>query len=150
MITRECRKPKEAYKITIMATLMTGAVCLTIYSHLILKTGKVFTHLFYVPIVLSSVWWKRKGLVVTVFLGTTVITSSTVFLKTDLTNNLIRVFVFILISSMVLFLDGETAENEKGPGKAKIHSISFPDNRLSASWLSRTVFVSMSTKRYLK
>ena len=40
MITKECRKPKEAYKIAIMATLMAGIVCLAINFYFIIKTVK--------------------------------------------------------------------------------------------------------------
>ncbi|MBU4580939.1 MAG: hypothetical protein KKH02_00715 [Proteobacteria bacterium] len=29
----------------------------------------VFSHFFYIPIILAAVWWKRKGLVVAIFLA---------------------------------------------------------------------------------
>lgn len=103
----------ERYKITIIAILLTGCLCLTFYTHLILKTGVICTHFFYVPIVLSAIWWKRKGIVVAVCSGVAVILSSAVFLETDLMNNFLRGFVFVVISFVVAMLSERIAKGEK-------------------------------------
>ena len=48
-------------RIALVAAL-TGVCCyLTYYFHVVLGIGTVFTHFFYVPIILASLWWKRKG-----------------------------------------------------------------------------------------
>ena len=48
---------KEKYKIIVMAILLAGACFLTYYFHAILETGRIFTHLFYFPIILAALWW---------------------------------------------------------------------------------------------
>jgi len=60
---------KEKQKITLVAILLAGSCFLTYYFHEILETGTFFTHLFYVPIIVASVWWKRKALAVAIFLA---------------------------------------------------------------------------------
>ncbi len=102
----------EGYKITIIAILLTVFLCLTFYAHLIFKTGIIFTHFFYIPIILSSIWWKRKGLVVAACLGGVVILSSSIFLEADLINNFLRASMFVLISFVVAILSERIAERE--------------------------------------
>ena len=63
------REPKQETNILIMVILLGFCVFLTYYFHAILKTGVIFTHFFYVPIILAILWWRRKGLVVVVFLA---------------------------------------------------------------------------------
>jgi hypothetical protein len=61
-------KQNEKRKLAIMGALLLGACCLTYYCHVVIKTGTVFTHSFYIPIILASLWWPRKGIVVALFL----------------------------------------------------------------------------------
>jgi len=67
MIEAILKEPKT--RIVIMAILSGTACFLTYYFHVILGTGTVFTHFFYIPIILASLWWKRKGLFVAIFLA---------------------------------------------------------------------------------
>jgi uncharacterized membrane protein len=60
---------KEKQKITLIAVLLAGSCFLTYYFHQFLQTDTVFTHLFYIPIILASLWWKRKGVAVALFLA---------------------------------------------------------------------------------
>lgn len=57
----------DRYKILVMAILLVMCCFLTYYFHAVLGSGTVFTHFFYIPIILASLWWKRKGLVVALF-----------------------------------------------------------------------------------
>jgi len=52
---------KEKYKIPVMVALISICCFLTYYFHAILETGRVFTHFFYIPIILAALWWRRKG-----------------------------------------------------------------------------------------
>ena len=109
----------ERYKITIIAILLTGCLYLTYYTHAILKTGVLCTHFFYIPIVLSSFWWKRKGIAVAACSGVAVILSSAVFLEEDLMNNFLRVSMFVVISSVVALLSERIAKGEKEVRKSE-------------------------------
>ncbi|NYB52250.1 MAG: PAS domain S-box protein [Methanobacteriaceae archaeon] len=59
---------KSIYKIIIILTLIALACILTYYFHFILRTGIIFTHFYYIPIILAAIWWKRKGFWVPLFL----------------------------------------------------------------------------------
>ena len=106
-------RSREKYRVAVVIILLAGALCLTIFEHVIINTGDIFTHLFYVPIVLSSIWWKRKGLVVALCLGGVVILSSAIFFMADLTNNILRASMFVLISSVIVILSERIAGREK-------------------------------------
>ncbi len=50
--------------------ILVGICCLLIYYfHWVLRIEVVFSHFFYVPIILAAVWWKKRGLVVPLFLA---------------------------------------------------------------------------------
>jgi PAS domain S-box-containing protein len=93
---------REKYKITFMLVLVASACLLTYYFHVVLKTAEVFTHFFYIPIILASLWWKRKGFVVALFLAAFLIFSNLFFRAEEVTvNDYLRAGMFILISFIV-------------------------------------------------
>ena len=63
-------------RIAVVAALTLVACLLTYYFHVILNTGKVFSHLFYVPIILSALWWQRRGMLTALFLSGALLASS--------------------------------------------------------------------------
>ena len=96
---------REKIKILVMVILLAGACFLTYYFHAVVRKGTVFTHLFYIPIILSSLWWKRKGLAVAIFLVALLIFSH-FLLRTgiDTINDLLRAPMFILVAVITIFL----------------------------------------------
>ncbi|HOX00569.1 MAG TPA: hypothetical protein PK545_08080, partial [Deltaproteobacteria bacterium] len=56
-------------KVGIMACLVVACAFLTYYYHAVMASGVIFTHLFYIPIVLAGIWWRKKGVAVSVLLG---------------------------------------------------------------------------------
>ncbi|MEG3225287.1 MAG: hypothetical protein BME94_07175 [Methanobacteriales archaeon Met13] len=68
------------YQTFFITVLLFLSVALTYYFHFILKTGIIFTHFFYIPLILAAIWWKRKGLVVPVFLAFILLLSDFFFL----------------------------------------------------------------------
>jgi len=51
-----------------MVLLLVLAGILTYLFRSVLATGVLFTHFFYIPIILACIWWRRQGLVVTTIL----------------------------------------------------------------------------------
>ena len=98
-------KDKKKSKITLIAILLVSSCFLTYYFHGILQTGTFFTHLFYIPIILASLWWKRKGLAVAIFLAVFLIFGHH-FLRDYLTtaNDYLRALMFVVIGSVVAML----------------------------------------------
>ena len=96
---------KNIYKSGLMGILLLIACILSYYYHATLGTGVIFTHLFYVPIFLASIWWGKKGIIVAVFLAALILTSHALFLKAvPFTDDIIRAFMFIAIGGVVGWL----------------------------------------------
>jgi len=106
---------REKNKILIMAILLASCCFLTYYFHVVLKSGTVFTHFFYIPIILASIWWKRKGLAVAVFLAVWLILSH-FFIRADVEtiNDLLRVPMFIAVSLVAALLSEKIWKAEEG------------------------------------
>ncbi len=56
-------------RFSLMLMLLIAAGILTYFFKNILGTGILFTHFFYVPIIMACVWWKKRGLIITVLLA---------------------------------------------------------------------------------
>jgi hypothetical protein len=96
---------KSIYKSGMMGILLLVACMLTYYYHATLGTGVIFTHLFYIPIILASIWWGKKGISVAVFLAGLILISHALFLKTaPFMDDIIRALMFVLIGGVVGWL----------------------------------------------
>jgi hypothetical protein len=96
---------KSIYKTGLMSILLLGACILTYYYHATLGTGVIFTHLFYIPIILASIWWGKKGISVAIILAGLILISHALFLKTaPFMDDIIRAFMFVLIGGVVGWL----------------------------------------------
>ena len=106
-------KKQEKGKVVIVGALVLGACFLTYYYHVVLKTGTVFTHFFYIPIILASLWWQRKGIVVALFLAG-VLMSSHLFLRLDAEtwNDFFRAPMFLIVSVVVTLLSERIKRRE--------------------------------------
>lgn len=118
----EMFKTKEdMYKIAVISALIVTACFITLYFHVILEYSAVFTHLFYVPIILASFWWKRKGLVVPLLLAIILIVSHILFRsQVTIFDDLFRALIFItiglvfaLMSERIARTREELVENER-------------------------------------
>ena len=95
----------------LMAALLVTAGLLTYYYQAVMAKDVVFTHLFYIPIVLACIWWKMRGIYVALALGFYLIISHLIYLReVPLTNDIIRAVMFLIISTVVALLaEGLTA-----------------------------------------
>ena len=108
------RIDNQEEKITLVAVLLAGSCFLTYYFHTIREVGTVFTHFFYVPIVLSSIWWKRKGILAAIFLAAFLVFSHH-FLRDYMMagNDYFRALLFVVIGFVVALLSERLAKNEE-------------------------------------
>ncbi|HQP50356.1 MAG TPA: HAMP domain-containing sensor histidine kinase [Spirochaetota bacterium] len=60
---------KDRVRLVLVLALVTISCLLTVYFHAVLNRGAVFTHFFYAPIILSALWWRKKGLWIAFFLA---------------------------------------------------------------------------------
>lgn len=59
--------PEEIYKILIVIVLLIISCIITYIFLLIIKTRIIFVHFFYFPTVFTCIWWKKNGLIVSIF-----------------------------------------------------------------------------------
>jgi PAS domain S-box-containing protein len=94
------------YETYIILALIIVACGLTYYFHFVLRTGIIFTHFYYIPIILSAIWWKRKGLLVPFFLaGVLFFTDFINPIKVDpWADDVFRAIIFISVSVITVIL----------------------------------------------
>lgn len=100
----------DRYKTVIIGILISISIGAIFYFHIFLNVGKVFTQFFYIPIILSSLWWQRKGIVVAVVFGGLLILSN-YFLRDNSQplNDSLRALFFIVVSYVVAVLSEREA-----------------------------------------
>ena len=101
---KEMVKKKMEYKNKIISISLVTASCIVItyYFIIVLEKGTVYTHLFYIPIILASLWWGRKGIYVSVFLSIFLLLNH-LFLRTHVLwiNDIGRVLMFCIVGFFV-------------------------------------------------
>lgn len=105
---------KEIYKRIIIIVLCITVCVLTWYFHQILKTGILVTHLYYVPIILAAIWWRKKGIWVAFFLAVVLLASS-IFIRgySFLLDDCVRASIFLVISTLIATLVERIVSAEK-------------------------------------
>jgi len=105
---------KEFYKIVTIVILLAIAVFLTYYFHFVLGSGTIFTHIFYFPIILAAIWWRRKGLIIPIFLSVLLVVSFFLApnLNYPLSDDLFRSFIFISVGIVVAILSEEIHQKD--------------------------------------
>jgi len=90
------------FKAGLMSVLLLIACLLTYYYHAKLGVGVIFTHLFYIPIILASIWWRKKGVLVALFLGILILVSHALFMQgVPFSDDIVRAVMFVLIGFVV-------------------------------------------------
>lgn len=105
---------RKNYRILVMAILLAGICFLTYYFHAIFKTGRVFTHFFYIPIILAALWWRKKGLTVATFLaGLLILNHIFVRGETATPNDYLQALMFIVIAAVIATLSAMIAKAQQ-------------------------------------
>ena len=116
---------KESYKIIIMLILLSISVFLTYFFHFVLGSGTIFTHIFYFPIILAAIWWKRKGLIIPLFLAFILILSY--FLAPNINypfyEDVFRIFIFIAVAIVVVVLSKRSNKKILNSVKVRKNSV---------------------------
>ena len=113
-MTKKNQATENRFKIAAILLLLIAACFLTYYFHCVLKSGKIFTHFFYIPIFLSSLWWKRKGLIVAVLLALLLILShDQLRVHADNANDYVRALIFLCVGYVVALLSEKIEWSER-------------------------------------
>jgi hypothetical protein len=90
------------YQYLVISALLIASGLLTYYFHAVMGTSVIFTHIFYVPIVLAAIWWRMKGIAVAAALAVLIIVSHFLFLKdVPIAEDFVRGAMFIFVGSVV-------------------------------------------------
>ena len=110
----------ERCRLVVVGTLLALLGYLTYYSHAVLGAETVFTHLFYIPIVLVCLWWKRYCLVVAVFLAALLMSSNLLFISdVPAVSDLVRACMFIVVGIVAAFISERLARTGEALRKSE-------------------------------
>ncbi len=98
-------------RILLMVGLLVFASLLTFLFKNVLETGTLFTHFFYVPIIIACIWWKNRGLIITAVLAILLIGGEYLFGKYAWTlDDVIRVVMFFFVSVIAVILSEQLSQ----------------------------------------
>ena len=104
----------EEQRVTILMALLAVSVFLTYYFHAVLMLGTVFSHFFYIPIILTALWWEKRSILVAAFLGGLIVVSTLLYMPDLLTlNDYGRALMFIVIAFVVSSLSEQIKGRER-------------------------------------
>ena len=92
----------ETIKIGIMTILLGFALVSMYHVHWLAHTFAISIHIYYIPIILACIWWKRKGILIALFLGINLLLSH-IFQELhpgEILASIMLVAVALLISEM--------------------------------------------------
>ncbi|MBN1614172.1 MAG: hypothetical protein JW950_06875 [Deltaproteobacteria bacterium] len=105
----------------IMAVLLAACFGATYYSHAVLHTDTVFTHLFYIPIILASIWWQKRGFFVPLLLSILLIGSRLLFIPNfHYMDDVVRVTMFIVTGVVIALLTEGVQRAEMMIGRQRV------------------------------
>jgi len=99
--TEEERKeyPVLGYQVVVVLSLIALSWGVGFLFHSVLKTDIIYTHFIYIPIVIASMWWGRKGIIVALALAAMIITYHLFHIANcPVWHDLIRMLFFIIVS----------------------------------------------------
>jgi len=107
---------EERMRMLIILILMIVSFLLIYYFEVILRTSILVAHFFYFPSILACLWYKKKGLIVPVFLAAILIVFHLIleheFFNLDTINNFLRAFSLIIVGIVVSFLSEHIPKRE--------------------------------------
>ncbi|MHC1604914.1 MAG: PAS domain S-box protein [Candidatus Methanofastidiosia archaeon] len=105
MKNNQRKKDYGSLKIISMLLLIVMPIGITYYSIISLNKGTVYTHLFYIPIVMACLWWGRKGVAISGFFSFFLLLNH-YFFRTDILwiNDIIRVFLFCVVGIIFAYV----------------------------------------------
>ncbi|WP_250986056.1 sensor histidine kinase [Methanoculleus oceani] len=110
----------EQQRVAIVMALLAISIFLTYYFHAILMLGTVFSHFFYIPIILTALWWEKRSILVAIFLGGLVVISSVLYRPDLLTlNDYGRALMFVVIAFVVASLSEQLKGREREEKKQR-------------------------------
>ncbi|SAI87361.1 hypothetical protein MBBA_0482 [Methanoculleus bourgensis] len=104
----------EQQRVAILVVLLAISVFLTYFFHTVLMLGTVFSHFFYIPIILTALWWEKRSIPVALFLGGLVVVGTLGFSPDPLVpNDYARILMFVVVAFVVASLSEQLRGRER-------------------------------------
>jgi len=100
------------YKPVVLGILLALSVSLEIMVHLVLQIDVVYTHFFYIPIVLGAIWYGTRGIVIALFLAVLLLSGAFYTSGTLETDSLLRALIFLAVA-LVIGVISDIAKREQ-------------------------------------
>lgn len=91
----------DRYKLVILIALVVVSVILEAVVHNRLGIEVVYSHFFYIPVVLGTVWYGKRGILVGIFLAAVYTGDYLILTGTVQTDALIRALMFVLVGIII-------------------------------------------------
>ena len=105
---------RAAARVAVIVVLIALSAVLGVYFHLVLHTDVIYTHFLYIPIVIASMWWGRRGIVVAVVLAVVVGSFHLLGIAIgSVWGDLARVLFFVLVAVFVSYLREKVASGQE-------------------------------------
>ncbi len=101
-LTKE--QEKADYNRFILLVIIAAGIVLTLYVNVILGINVVYTHFFYIPIILAGIWYHRKAIYLALFLGACHIFIGFLLAGEFVPSTLVRAFMFLVVAIVVAYL----------------------------------------------
>lgn len=102
-------------KLFVLLSAIVTCLLIAFYASFVAHTTSVYTHLFYIPILLAGIWYQRKAVYVALFLGIVHILVTYIYVPDVLSA---REFARAAIFLVVAYAVGYVSEREVRKGKA--------------------------------
>ncbi len=97
----------DNYRKIVFWPLLAICLALALIVNLFLGIDVVYTHIFYIPIILAGLWYGRKAIYVALFLGIVHIAINLVVTPSAVLDSLLRAIIFLLVALVVGTLSEE-------------------------------------------
>ncbi len=102
---------KNRVKIVIISLIVLFCLLTTYYFHFILKIDQAFSHIFYIPILISSIWWRRTGIYIAIFLSIFLVCSQFISDLGVRVIDIVRTVIFIIVAVTTTYLMNKIKDN---------------------------------------
>ncbi|MFX1238450.1 MAG: hypothetical protein ACFE8P_12120 [Promethearchaeota archaeon] len=87
-----------------------------IYFQVVLKINIIYSHLFYIPIILACIWWKANGLIITTIIALIFLFFPTIMIKNGFElyffENMIGSIIIVVVGLIISFLSNRLSKEE--------------------------------------
>lgn len=110
------------YKNVILITVLILCVVVTIFVNWYMGIDVVYTHLYYIPIILAGLWYYRKAIYVALFLGLVHICIGYLAAGFIVPSTIVRTLMFVVVAIVINYLSSMNKKTENELRSAKLQS----------------------------